>query len=135
VPEEQLPVRFPSTEGLDCSLAKGRLAASVPPRLGERHAARRPCRVRDPDTMDTFVAQLMVFLRFQPRGRQLRAFDPEGADKWAPVDQYIGGVSTPSSHLLYARFITKVLSESRSVVGTPSKPGHGAFRRVDVEEL
>jgi len=109
VSEDQLPIVLPSTEGLDLK-PKGTSplgAASdwidVPdPRDGSRAK-------RDPDTMDTFVDSSWYFLRFLDPNDDSRAFDPREADKWAPVDQYIGGVEHAILHLLYARFITKVL--------------------------
>ncbi|MFT4124501.1 MAG: leucine--tRNA ligase [Microbacteriaceae bacterium] len=110
VPEDQLPVRLPSTEGLDLA-PKGQspLAAAtewvttVDPRDGRSPA------LRDPDTMDTFVDSSWYFLRFLDPGDEQRAFDPRAAARWAPVDQYVGGVEHAILHLLYARFITKVL--------------------------
>jgi len=109
VPEDQLPVLLPSTEGLDLQ-PKGQspLAAAsdwvtVPdPRDGSDA-------LRDPDTMDTFVDSSWYFLRFLNPTDSTQAFDPTLAEKWAPVDQYVGGVEHAILHLLYARFITKVL--------------------------
>ncbi|MGL4339926.1 MAG: leucine--tRNA ligase [Rhodoglobus sp.] len=109
VPYDQLPVVLPSTEGLDLK-PKGQspLAAAanwitVPDPRDGRPAA------RDADTMDTFVDSSWYFLRFLSPNDPEKAFDVAEAEKWAPVDQYVGGVEHAILHLLYARFITKVL--------------------------
>jgi leucyl-tRNA synthetase len=109
VPTDQLPVVLPPTAGLDLK-PKGQspLAAatdwiSVPdPRDGS------PA-LRDADTMDTFVDSSWYFLRFLSPNDPDKAFDLAEAEKWLPVDQYVGGVEHAILHLLYARFITKVL--------------------------
>ena len=109
VPLDQLPIVLPPTDGLDLQ-PKGQspLAAAtdwvnVPNPIDGTPA------LRDPDTMDTFVDSSWYFLRFLNPTDDERAFDPALAEKWAPVDQYVGGVEHAILHLLYARFITKVL--------------------------
>ncbi|WGD36415.1 leucine--tRNA ligase [Lysinibacter sp. HNR] len=111
VEQDQLPVRLPSSEGLDLKPkgtsplgAADEWATVVDPQTG------RTLR-RDPDTMDTFVDSSWYFLRFLSPNDDTRAFDPEMADAWAPVDQYVGGVEHAILHLLYARFVTKVLHD------------------------
>ncbi|MCI2958801.1 leucine--tRNA ligase [Agromyces atrinae] len=109
VPEDQLPVRLPDAEGLDLR-PKGSspLGAAEDwvnvacPNCGE------PAR-RDSDTMDTFVDSSWYYLRYLSANDDTQAFDPREAEKWAPVDQYVGGVEHAILHLLYSRFITKVL--------------------------
>ncbi|MFF7292786.1 leucine--tRNA ligase [Microbacterium sp. NPDC008134] len=109
VAEDKLPVRLPSIEGLDLK-PKGTSplggaegwVRTVDPETGE------PV-LRDPDTMDTFVDSSWYFLRFLSPNSDQVAFDPAQAARWAPVDSYIGGVEHAILHLLYARFITKVL--------------------------
>ena len=109
VPFDQLPVVLPPTAGLDLKpkgqspLAAAENWITVPdPRDG------RPAK-RDADTMDTFVDSSWYFLRFLSANDPDKAFDIAEAEKWAPVDQYVGGVEHAILHLLYARFITKVL--------------------------
>ncbi len=108
VPEDQLPITLPPTEGLDLQpRGQSPLGAAedwVNVTLPDGSTARR-----DPDTMDTFVDSSWYFLRFMDPNDATRAFDPREVDKWAPVDQYVGGVEHAILHLLYARFITKVL--------------------------
>jgi leucyl-tRNA synthetase len=109
VPVDQLPVLLPPAEGLDLQ-PKGTspLGAAEEwvnvacPRCGA------PAK-RDTDTMDTFVDSSWYFLRFLSPKDETQAFDPAEAEKWAPVDQYVGGVTHAILHLLYSRFITKVL--------------------------
>ena len=109
VPEDQLPVRLPSSEGLDLKpkgtspLGGATDWVNVPNPIDGTPAR------RDADTMDTFVDSSWYFLRFLNPGDDTKAFDPKDADKWAPVDQYVGGVEHAILHLLYARFITKFL--------------------------
>lgn len=64
---------------------------------------------RDPDTMDTFVDSSWYFLRFIDPHNTEAPFDHAKVSAWMPVDQYIGGAEHATKHLIYARFITKVL--------------------------
>src|SRR5690606_11344327 len=118
VPEDQLPVTLPPSEGLDLKpkgsspLGAAEDWVNVPdPRDGS------PAR-RDPDTMDTFVDSSGYCPRFLAPHADTQALDPEAAKQWAPVDQYVGGVTHAILHLLYARFITKVLYDLGYVTST-----------------
>jgi leucyl-tRNA synthetase len=108
VPEDQLPVRLP--ENVQNFLPTGRSPLEDVPAFMETTCPRcaGPAR-RDPDTMDTFVDSSWYFLRFIDAHNDRAPFDPEKANAWLPVDQYIGGAEHATKHLIYARFITKVL--------------------------
>jgi leucyl-tRNA synthetase len=109
VPEDQLPIVLPPTEGLDLQPKGQSPLGAAEDWVNVTNPMDGTPALRDPDTMDTFVDSSWYFLRFLDPHDDARAFDPAEADKWAPVDQYVGGVSHAILHLLYARFITKVL--------------------------
>ncbi|MFM6962828.1 MAG: leucine--tRNA ligase, partial [Micrococcales bacterium] len=111
VPEDQLPVELPSAAGLDLkpkgSSPLGAAEDWVNVACPKCGAAAK----RDSDTMDTFVDSSWYFLRYLSPNSETVAFDVEEAKAWAPVDQYVGGVTHAILHLLYARFFTKVLHD------------------------
>ncbi|HSI20293.1 MAG TPA: leucine--tRNA ligase, partial [Verrucomicrobiae bacterium] len=67
---------------------------------------------RETDTLDGFVCSSWYYLRFPDPHYAEAAFNPKKAEQWLPVDMYIGGAEHAVLHLLYARFITKVLFDA-----------------------
>ncbi len=107
VPRSDLPVRLPLDVRFD-----------VPGNPLDHHADWRnvPCPCcgalaqRETDTLDTFVDSSWYFARFcSPEADG--PFNPEAAEHWLPVDQYIGGIDHAILHLLYSRFFTRGLSK------------------------
>lgn len=69
----------------------------------------KPAR-RETDTMDTFVESSWYYARYCCNNQNDAMLD-DRAKYWTPVNQYIGGVEHAVMHLLYARFIHKVLRD------------------------
>ncbi len=106
VPDNQLPVKLPEDVSFD-----------IPGNPLDRHPTwskvdcpkcNQPAR-RETDTLDTFVDSSWYFIRFASQPTD-KPFDRAVAEKWLPVDQYIGGVEHAILHLLYARFWTRALN-------------------------
>ncbi len=115
VPEADLPVMLPPTEGLDLKPKGSSPLGGATEWVNVTNPLDGSPAVRDADTMDTFVDSSWYFLRFLSPNDDTRAFDPEAVAQWAPVDQYVGGVEHAILHLLYARFITKVLFDLKHI--------------------
>ena len=107
VPVDQLPVVLPEDVSFD-----------VPGNPLDRHPTWKHVKcpscgadaARETDTLDTFVDSSWYFARFaDPHAAE--PISKAAADRWLPVDQYIGGVEHAVLHLLYARFITRALTD------------------------
>ena len=108
VPADQLPVVLPEDVTFD-----------KPGNPLDRHPTWKHVRcpscdaeaVRETDTLDTFVDSSWYFARFTDPNADA-PINRDAADHWLPVDQYIGGVEHAVLHLLYARFISRALSDA-----------------------
>lgn len=108
VPAADLPVVLPS----DVSFDKPGNPLDHHPKW--KHVRCPDCdrdAVRETDTMDTFVDSSWYFARFT-NPNAATPTEPEIANKWLPVDQYIGGVEHAILHLLYARFFTRAMKKT-----------------------
>ncbi|MCA6624010.1 MAG: leucine--tRNA ligase [Pseudanabaena sp. M165S2SP1A06QC] len=109
VPHADLPVILPEDVELTgrgaSPLAQKDSWVNVPcPKCGS--AAKR-----ETDTMDTFIDSSWYFLRFADARNDQEIGDRNSINNWLPVDQYVGGVEHAILHLLYSRFVTKVLRD------------------------
>jgi leucyl-tRNA synthetase len=66
---------------------------------------------RDPDTMDTFVDSSWYHLRYTDAHNDQVPFRKTEADKWLPIDEYIGGIEHATGHLIFFRFFTRALHD------------------------
>ncbi|MDE9456971.1 leucine--tRNA ligase [Xenorhabdus bovienii] len=107
VPENDLPVVLPKEfEFTD----KSNVLKNIPEFYNVKCPSCGKSAVRETDTFDTFVESSWYSARFTCADQPNMMLD-ERADYWAPVDLYIGGIEHAILHLLYARFIHKVMRD------------------------
>ena len=109
VPEEELPLLLPDVEKYE------------PPGTGESPLAAIESFVnckcpkcgrdakRETNTMPQWAGSSWYFLRYVDVHNDRELVSREKADRYLPVDMYIGGVEHAVLHLLYSRFWTKFL--------------------------
>ncbi|MCI7626928.1 MAG: leucine--tRNA ligase, partial [Blautia glucerasea] len=109
VPEDQLPLRLPEVESYQpTGTGESPLAA-----IDEWVNTTCPCcgapAKRETNTMPQWAGSSWYFLRYVDNKNDKELVSKEKADKYLPVDMYIGGVEHAVLHLLYSRFYTKFL--------------------------
>jgi leucyl-tRNA synthetase len=111
VPKKDLPVVLPD----DVSFDKPGNALDHHPTW--KHVNCPQCGAaarRETDTMDTFVDSSWYFARFTAPDADTPTI-PGVADRWLPVDQYIGGIEHAILHLLYSRYFTRAMKATGHV--------------------
>jgi leucyl-tRNA synthetase len=110
VPEKDLPVQLPRIENFQ---PKGRSPLADQPSFMTTTCPTcgGPAQ-RDPDTMDTFMCSSWYLYRYVDARNEREPWSKEEIRKWLPVDLYIGGAEHACMHLLYFRFIAKVLFDA-----------------------
>ena len=111
VPEDQLPVKLPSAQGLDLKPKGTSPLGAATDWLNVACPKCGAAAQRDTDTMDTFVDSSWYYLRYASPNSDTEPFNKNDVETWLPVDQYVGGVTHAILHLLYSRFFTKVLND------------------------
>ena len=109
VPEDQLPLKLPEVESYQpTGTGESPLAA-----IDEWVNTTCPCcgapAKRETNTMPQWAGSSWYFLRYVDNKNDKELVSREKADKYLPVDMYIGGVEHAVLHLLYSRFYTKFL--------------------------
>lgn len=111
VPEKDLPILLPTDISADNLKPKGKSPLELSksfnkgvtcPKCGKKA-------VREKDTLDTFVDSSWYYFRFTDPKNDKEFASRKALKYWMPVDLYIGGAEHTVGHLIYARFITKVL--------------------------
>jgi len=125
VPDEQLPVVLPEylqPTGGASPLAECSEFVDVDcPGCGK--AAKR-----ETDTFDTFMESSWYMNRYVSPQCDTAMVDAAAMHRWAPVDQYIGGVEHAVLHLLYARFYHKLMRDAG--LFDAEKVGNEPFRNL-----
>jgi len=124
VPVEALPVQLPPETEVEFPPRGESPLAKVAPWVNTKCPKCGGAARRETDTLAQWLCSCWYFLRYTMTEEERRAtgnakpFDRKAVDYWMPVDQYIGGVEHAVLHLLYTRFICKVLYDA----------GHVGFR-------
>lgn len=109
VDESELPLMLPVTQNIKPSGTGESPLANieewvnvVDPKTGMKGR-------RETNTMPQWAGSCWYYLRYIDPNNDEMIIDPELAERWLPVDIYVGGAEHAVLHLLYARFWHKVL--------------------------
>ena len=111
VPEEQLPLELPKVESYQPTGTGESPLAAIDEWVNTTCPVCGAPAKRETNTMPQWAGSSWYFLRYVDPHNDNELVSKEMADKYLPVDMYIGGVEHAVLHLLYSRFYTKFLND------------------------
>ncbi|HAL31753.1 MAG TPA: leucine--tRNA ligase [Lachnospiraceae bacterium] len=109
VPEEELPLTLPEVEHYEPTGTGESPLAAIDEWVNCKCPKCGGDAKRETNTMPQWAGSSWYFLRYIDVNNDRELVSREKADKYLPVDMYIGGVEHAVLHLLYSRFWTKFL--------------------------
>ena len=109
VPEEELPLELPAVEKYEPTGTGESPLAAIDSWVNCTCPVCGAPAKRETNTMPQWAGSSWYFLRYVDNKNDEALVSKEKADKYLPVDMYIGGVEHAVLHLLYSRFYTKFL--------------------------
>ncbi len=111
VPEDQLPLLLPDVESYEPTGTGESPLADIEEWVNTTCPVCGKPAKRETNTMPQWAGSSWYFLRYIDSKNSEELVSREKADKYLPVDMYIGGVEHAVLHLLYSRFYTKFLND------------------------
>lgn len=109
VPESELPLLLPDVESYQPTGTGESPLADITEWVNTTCPCCGKPAKRETNTMPQWAGSSWYFLRYVDSKNKDELVSREKADKYLPVDMYIGGVEHAVLHLLYSRFYTKFL--------------------------
>ena len=109
VPEDQLPLQLPDVDRYEPTGTGESPLAAIDSWVNCTCPVCGAAAKRETNTMPQWAGSSWYFLRYVDNHNDKELVSREKADKYLPVDMYIGGVEHAVLHLLYSRFYTKFL--------------------------
>ncbi len=111
VPEEELPLKLPEVESYQPTGTGESPLAAIEEWVNCTCPQCGGLAKRETNTMPQWAGSSWYFLRYVDSHNDKELVSKEKANKYLPVDMYIGGVEHAVLHLLYSRFYTKFLHD------------------------
>lgn len=111
VPEDQLPLLLPEVESYQPTGTGESPLADIHEWVNTTCPCCGAPAKRETNTMPQWAGSSWYFLRYVDSKNNEELVSKEKANKYLPVDMYIGGVEHAVLHLLYSRFYTKFLHD------------------------
>lgn len=109
VDESELPLMLPKTDNIKPSGTGESPLANIEEWVNVVDPVTGMKGRRETNTMPQWAGSCWYYLRYIDPDNDEMLIDPKLAERWLPVDIYVGGAEHAVLHLLYARFWHKVL--------------------------